>query len=144
MGKGKGTGKCPQKEVRGARWSKVVAIDPAHIVGTGGAVGALLRYAVSERMKTESFPAGTFTVNVVGSFVLATLTFTGASNEVLLLLGTGACGSFTTFSSFSFETVRLWETNDRIRAVLTAGGNLLGTGVAIGFAWLLVHQSLLG
>lgn len=117
----------------------MVGIAPAHIVGTGGAIGALLRYVVNERIETESFPLGTFTVNVVGSFVLALLTFTGASNEVLLLLGTGACGSFTTFSSFSFETVRLWETNDRIRSVLNAGGNLLGAGVAIGLAWVLVH-----
>lgn len=117
----------------------MVAIDPAHIVGTGGALGALLRYAVGERIESESFPAGTFTVNVVGSFVLALLTFANAGDVVLLLLGTGACGSFTTFSSFSFETVRLWETNERPRAVLNAVGTLLGAGLAIGIAWGLVH-----
>jgi CrcB protein len=116
----------------------MVAIDPAHIVGTGGAIGALLRYVVNERIETESFPLGTFTVNVVGSFVLAVLTFSGANEEVLLLFGTGVCGSFTTFSSFSFETVRLWETNDRTRAILNAGGNLIGAGIAIGLAWVLV------
>lgn len=120
----------------------MTTVAPAQIVGTGGAIGALLRYAVNERIETESFPAGTFTVNVVGSFVLAALTFAGASNEVLLLFGTGVCGSFTTFSSFSFETVRLWETNDRIRAVLNAGGNFFGAGVAIGIAWLLFHSPL--
>lgn len=117
----------------------MVAIDPAHIVGTGGALGALLRYAVSEWVDIESFPAGTFTVNVVGSFVLAALTFTSTSEQIVLLLGTGACGSFTTFSSFSFETVRLWETGKRARAVGNAAGNLAGAGVAIGVAWVLVH-----
>jgi CrcB protein len=116
----------------------MVTINPAHIVGTGGAIGALLRYAVTQQIEDETFPAGTLTVNVVGSFVLAALTFSSANEEVLLLLGTGACGSFTTFSSFSFETVRLWETNNRIRAVLHAGGNLLGAILAIGLAWVLV------
>jgi CrcB protein len=116
----------------------MVTINPAHIVGTGGAIGALLRYAVTQQIESEAFPAGTFTVNVVGSFVLAALTFAGVNEEVLLFLGTGACGSFTTFSSFSVETVRLWETNDRLRAVLHAGGTLLGAVIAIGLAWGLV------
>jgi CrcB protein len=118
----------------------MVTINPAHIVGTGGALGAILRYVVNQRINIESFPAGTFTVNVVGSFVLAALTFSSANEEVLLLLGTGACGSFTTFSSFSFETVRLWETNDRSRAVFNACGNLVGSGIAIGLAWVLVFS----
>ncbi|MFC6960753.1 fluoride efflux transporter CrcB [Halocatena marina] len=117
----------------------MTTIEPAHIVGTGGALGALLRYAVSEWIDTERFPAGTLIVNVVGSFVLAILTLTSASEQLLLLLGTGACGSFTTFSSFSYETIRLWESDDRTHAVLNAVGNLTGAGVAIGFAWILVH-----
>jgi CrcB protein len=77
------------------------------------------------------------TVNVVGSFVLALVTFLGASHEAALLVGTGACGSFTTFSSFSFETVRLWETGERALASANALGNLVGAGVAVGAAWLL-------
>jgi CrcB protein len=76
-------------------------------------------------------------VNVVGSFALALVTFLGASSEVALLVGTGACGSFTTFSSFSFETVRLWETGERARAAVNAAGNLAAAGLAIGAAWLL-------
>lgn len=114
-------------------------IDPAHIVGTGGAVGALLRYLISQRIDGETFPFGTVTVNVLGSFVLALLAFAGASHDVVLLLGTGACGSFTTFSSFSFETVRLAETGERNRALLNAVGTLCGAAIAVGLAWLLVH-----
>lgn len=114
-------------------------IDPAHIVGTGGAIGALLRYLVGQWIDTESLPLGTITVNVLGSFVLATLAFANASNELLLFLGTGACGSFTTFSSFSFETVRLWDTGDRRRALLNAAGTFVGAAGAIGLAWLLVR-----
>ena len=113
----------------------MVAFDPAHVVGTGGALGALLRTYVADRVDVDEFPLGTFTVNVVGSFALGLFTFLGLDHTTMLLLGTGACGSFTTFSSFSFETVRLWETGERGRAVLNAAGNLVGAGVAIGLAW---------
>jgi CrcB protein len=115
----------------------MVALDPAHLVGTGGAVGALLRYLVTERIEGEEFPAGTLTVNVVGTFVLGVLTFAGAADEVVLLVGTGACGSFTTFSSFSFETVRLWEAGDRARAAMNAVGTLLLAALALAVARLL-------
>lgn len=112
-------------------------VDPAHLVGAGGAVGAVLRHLVGERVSENAFPVSTLTVNVVGSFALALVTFLGASSEVALLVGTGACGSFTTFSSFSFETVRLWETGERARAAVNAAGNLAAAGLAIGAAWLL-------
>jgi len=117
----------------------MVNLDPAHVVGTGGAVGALLRYYVSERVDVDAFPLGTLTVNVLGSFALGLVTFAGAGNDLALFLGTGACGSFTTFSSFSFETFRLWETGERARAAANALGNLAGAGIAIGLAWLLVR-----
>jgi CrcB protein len=116
----------------------VTDIPPAHLVGTGGALGALLRYAINQRIERTDFPLGTLTVNVLGSFLLAAVTFAGASESVLLLLGTGLCGSFTTFSTFSFETVRLWETEERSRAVGNAALNLAGSGIAIGLAWALV------
>lgn len=117
----------------------MVTFDPAHIVGTGGAIGALLRTFVSQRVAAEEFPVGTFTVNVVGSFVLGLATFSNLDDTLLLLLGTGVCGSFTTFSSFSVEVVRLWETEERVRAVLHAAGNLLGAGIALGLAWGVAH-----
>ncbi|MFA9517000.1 fluoride efflux transporter CrcB [Halopenitus sp. H-Gu1] len=117
----------------------MIELDPAHIVGTGGALGALLRQFVSERVDSDGFPLETMTVNVVGSFALGFVTFLGLDNNLLLFLGTGACGSFTTFSSFAFETVRLWETGERVRAIVNAGGNLLGTSIAIGLAWVLTR-----
>ncbi|MFB6165557.1 MAG: fluoride efflux transporter CrcB [Haloarculaceae archaeon] len=117
----------------------MISIDPAHLVGTGGAVGALARHYVSDLVDVDGFPTGTFAVNVLGSFALALFTFLNLQHSALLFLGTGACGSFTTFSSFSFETVRLFETGERWRAIVNAGGNLAGAGVAIGLAWLLVQ-----
>jgi len=111
---------------------------PAHLVGAGGAVGALLRYYLILHVERDDFPLGTLVVNVLGSFVLGLLTFAGVGGDVLLLVGTGACGSFTTFSSFSFETVRLWETGERTTATANAAGNLLGALTAVGLARLVV------
>lgn len=113
----------------------MVTVDPAHIVGTGGALGALLRTVVSQRVDIKEFPAGTFTVNIIGSFSLGLFTFLNLDHSLLLFLGTGMCGSFTTFSSFSFETVRLCETGEQLRAVVNAVGNLAGAGIALGLAW---------
>lgn len=116
----------------------MVVIDPAQLVGAGGALGALLRYWVTDHIPADTFPLATLTVNVIGSFALGLLTFLGAGNDLVLFLGTGVCGSFTTYSSFAFETVRLWETGDRAAAVGNAVGNLLGAAIALGLAWLLV------
>lgn len=112
--------------------------DPAYLVGIGGTVGALLRTLVGELVDVESYPASTLAVNVLGSFALAAITFAGVGGDASLLLGTGVCGSFTTFSSFAVETVRLWETGERARAALNAAVNLVGAGIAIGIAWLLL------
>ncbi|GAA0298180.1 fluoride efflux transporter FluC [Halarchaeum salinum] len=112
--------------------------DPAYLVGIGGALGALLRTVVGELVDIDAYPASTLVVNVVGSFCLAALTAAGAGDDLALLLGTGACGAFTTFSSFAVETVRLWETGERAVAVFNAAANLVGAGLAIALAWLLV------
>lgn len=117
----------------------MIEIQPAHLVGTGGAIGALARHYVASAVDVERFPLGTLTVNVLGSFLLGLITFVGVSSDAMLLVGTGACGSFTTFSSFSFDTVRLWETGSRLRAGINAALNLLGALLAIGLAWALVQ-----
>lgn len=122
-------------------------MDPAHLLGTGGAIGAVLRYLVGQRLVHERFPLATLVVNVVGSFVLGSITFAATSNEVVLFVGVGACGSFTTYSSFSFETVRMWETGDRVRATIYGLGTFglclvaaaLGAGLVTLGASLVTH-----
>jgi CrcB protein len=116
-------------------------VNPTHLVALGGIVGALLRHVVSGAVESESasVPLGTLAVNVVGSFVLGGVTFLAAGEDVLLLVGTGACGSFTTFSSFSVDVVRLWEEGDRLASVGYAAANLAGALGAIGAAWLLTR-----
>ncbi len=117
----------------------MISLEPAHLIGTGGAIGALLRQYVSSRVDGSGLPLGTVTVNVLGTFLLGFVTFLGVGNEVVLFLGTGVAGSFTTFSSFSVETVRLWETGDRTRAVGNAIGTFFGAILALGGAWVLAR-----
>lgn len=111
----------------------------AWLVGLGGVVGALLRHFTSSIVTADAFPAGTVTVNVVGSFVLGFVTFVDAGSGVLLFVGTGACGSYTTFSSFSVDTIRLWEADERLAAIGYAVGTLVGSIAAIALAWLLTR-----
>ena len=103
------------------------------LVGLGGALGSVGRYAVSGLVATgfgETFPWGTLVVNVVGSFVIgffATLTapdgrlFVGAGTRQFVM--TGICGGFTTFSSFSLNTLNLINDGEW----LYAGGNIAGS-----------------
>lgn len=115
----------------------MISIGPAQLVGVGGAIGALLRQYVSSQIDGSDVPLGTVTVNVSGSFLLGLVTFLGVGNDLFFFLGTGVAGSFTTFSSFSVETVRLWETGDRVRAIGNAGGTFLGAVVALAVAWVI-------
>ncbi len=80
------------------------------LVALGGAIGATLRFAVSEIIET---PQGTLLVNALGSLLLgvcmAALANEVISKEMSLLLGTGILGAFTTMSTFSIETMELWN-----------------------------------
>jgi len=82
-----------------------------------GAVGAPARYLVDgwvqDRTAADGFPWGTFAVNVSGSFLLGLLSglalYHGFPTAPKVVLGTGFCGAYTTFSTFTFDTVRLLE-----------------------------------
>ncbi|MFI8996733.1 fluoride efflux transporter CrcB [Streptomyces sp. NPDC053542] len=120
------------------------------LVIAGAMAGAPLRYltdrAVQSRHDTV-FPWGTFTVNVVGCLVLGLLTGAvvagAASSPVQLLLGTGLCGALTTYSTFSYETMRLAERGARFFAVANAGISVLA-GLGAAFVGAAVAQSLWG
>lgn len=114
----------------------LVRLEVLVLIAIGGFAGSNLRYFVNGLIPGLG---GTLVVNVLGSFVLAALTFASVDSELLLFIGTGVCGSFTTYSSFSFETVHLWETGERARAIVNALGNLIGAGLAIGLAWATVQ-----
>ena len=104
-------------------------VSPTLLVGFGGVLGALARHLLGERIDARA--ADTLAVNVLGSLVLGLLVSMPVGDSLLLLFGTGFCGAFTTFSTFAFETVRLFETGERRRAVATATLNLLGALAAV-------------
>lgn len=111
-------------------------------IGAGGALGSMLRYGLStavQRASAATFPLGTLAVNVIGSFVIGVLYVwlierSGARPELRAFLIVGVLGGFTTFSSFSLETVTLLMQASYARAVLNVllsvalclGGTLLG------------------
>ena len=115
-------------------------------VAAGGALGAVARYlAASQVMQWlgAGFPYGTLTVNVVGSFILGLLTETMAlawspSPELRALLVVGVLGAFTTFSTFSLDTLLLIERHQWALAALyilvsvafSVGGLFAGLRVA--------------
>ncbi len=106
-------------------------------VAVGGAVGSVVRYLATLLLTpaTIAFPFATLAVNVIGSFLLGWLSsrFDAPDSNALLRLAltTGACGGFTTFSTFSAETLLLVQHGRTGRAVAYVTLSLtLGLGAA--------------
>lgn len=99
------------------------------LVGVGGVLGAWTRHLLGERVETETLD--TFLVNVLGSFFFGAILAAPVTEAVVLALGIGFCGAFTTFSTFTFETVRHFETGSRQWAMLNAAGHLVGAILAV-------------
>ncbi len=102
------------------------------IVATGGAIGAIARWLLSDYVQKHTgpfFPWGTLTVNVLGSLLLgfvATAALHGFfSREQRLLLATGFAGAFTTFSTFSYETYMLLAEYSSLYALANIALNLV-------------------
>ncbi len=99
------------------------------MVALGGAVGSVGRYLVSKWvtgvMPWTAMPWGTLTVNVVGSLLIGVLlgmtTKEGLTPEMRLLLVTGFCGGFTTFSTFASESLAMMKAGDALLMALYVG-----------------------
>ena len=113
-------------------------IEQIWLVGLGGVVGALGRYTVATLVESEAFPLSTFLVNVVGSFLLGLVLFAELGESIQLFVGVGVCGAFTTFSTFSVDTIGLIEEGELRTAIVYAVGNITISVAAIGVAWALV------
>ena len=109
------------------------------IVFIGGGIGSILRYLVSTVAKnftSISFPFGTLTVNIVGSFLMGIVTallinkITVNNESIRLLLAVGFLGGFTTFSSFSIETITLIEKHEIFYAIANVMTNLIFSLIA--------------
>ena len=111
----------------------------ALIVGIGGFIGAVLRFSVHTAVPADKFPWGTLAVNIIGSFILGYMFFAYAlngqlSNEWRVFLGVGVLGAFTTMSTFSVETMELFQNNETASAMtnilLNVGGSILAVLLA--------------
>jgi CrcB protein len=114
-------------------------MNPADIawVGLAGSVGAVTRFVVDGliRSRVESrVPVGTVVINLAGSLMFGVLTglvvFHHATSTLTLVAGTGFCGGFTTFSTASFETVRLLQQGELGAAVTNLSVTVVGTVAA--------------
>ncbi|MGH9016617.1 MAG: fluoride efflux transporter FluC [Acidimicrobiales bacterium] len=117
----------------------------AVVVGLAGSVGAVGRFAlddaVTDRWPT-TFPLGTLLVNCSGSLVLGVVTglawYHGLGGRAHAVIGTGFCGAFTTWSSVTWETVRLLEDGERRRAVVAVVGGVAAALAAAALAIVVV------
>ena len=101
------------------------------LVIVGAAVGAPARYLIDRTIQSRHdtvFPWGTFTANMIGSFLLGLLATASLhpSHELLALLGTGLCGALTTYSTFGYETMRLMQQRTTALAVFNAIASVIG------------------
>ena len=112
------------------------------LVLLGGALGAPVRYVVDLMVQSRHdsvLPWGTFVVNAAGSLVLGAtaggVAAAGGPDWVLTLVGTGFCGALTTFSTFSFETVRLAEEGALRAAAINVAGSVVVGAAACAAGW---------
>lgn len=120
-------------------------MNPVDVVAVGlaGALGALCRFmadgAIRARLATR-VPVGTVAVNVSGSLLLGVLSglvlFHRLPAELTVVAGSGFCGGFTTFSTSSFETVRLVQRGEGLAAAVNLGTTIAGAlaAAALGLA----------
>lgn len=109
------------------------------LVGSGGAIGSMLRYAAASFIPAKSFPWPTLLVNIAGSFIIGMIAGWGirstefSSGNLRLFLATGVCGGFTTFSSFSAENLKLLQEGRYMISLLYIGFSFI-SGIAAAWA----------
>ena len=116
-------------------------------VGAGGCLGAIGRYLIGLAPFDGSFPLTTFFVNFMGAVAIGALTeaslgTAGMPREAELFFKTGLCGGFTTFSTFSLETLALFEGGKYATAALYAGGSLVACVLGVAAGKLAVRGAL--
>lgn len=103
-----------------------------------GGIGAVARFLLDGAISTRregAFPLGTFTINITGALALGLLTGAGVTGAWLFVLGAGFLGSFTTFSTWVFETERLAEDGEEAVAIANLGLSIVAGLAAAGGGW---------
>ena len=131
------------------RWLGLLLRNKMLMLMLGGAIGTYCRYWLGKWFSSQpwgqSFPSGTMFINVTGSFILGAAAviilerLPPEHEDLYLLLGTGFCGGYTTFSTFEWETFKLVRDGSYWLAL----GNVVGSVVA-GFLAVLLGVILVG
>lgn len=115
------------------------------LAGSGGFIGSVARYGLqqlTQRLVPGIFPLGTLLVNITGCFAIG-LIYGFAGRQVLfssdwkLFLAIGLCGGFTTFSSFSYENIRLLQDGHALQALIYITASII-IGLAVTYAGILL------
>ncbi len=122
--------------------SQIVAI------ALGGAIGAVLRHSLAHQMVLRfgrDFPIGTFSVNLIGSFLMGFLGILliekfHVSMEVKTFFLVGLLGSFTTFSTFSLDALNLIHKGQHLKALIYMGSSVVVCVVACWLGFILARQ----
>lgn len=121
------------------------------LVALGGALGGMGRFAISNllaRCLGKAFPWGTLAVNASGAFLagwlLGSLGIASAPSPLWLFTVAGLLGGYTTVSSFSLQTIELWQGGQQLRASVNIGTTLLLGLTMVSLGWLLSGASLSG
>jgi CrcB protein len=131
-------------ESRLMKWLYLLVRNKMLMLMLGGAIGTYVRYWLSKwiggQTWAQGFPYGTFVINVTGSFILGAAAviilerMPPAHADLYLLIGTGFCGGYTTFSTFEWETLKLVRDGSWLYAFANVFGSVLAgfLGVILG------------
>jgi fluoride exporter len=114
-------------------------MEPVILVGIGGAIGSIFRFEFSKLQPVQGVPVGTALVNILGSFAFSLVVFAALPGDLYPLIGIGALGGFTTFSTFSFETFRMLEDHDYHTMMRNILINVAGSLAGVYAGYLLVQ-----
>ena len=103
------------------------------IIGTGGFIGSVFRYLLSQWMQRifeTTFPVGTLVVNIAGSFIIGIIYALSEKGGILtpewrMFLAVGICGGFTTFSSFAYENLNMLNLEQYLYTTIYVGASLI-------------------
>lgn len=129
----------------------IVMLKAFTLVGIGGAIGSIGRFLaaqyVQSRFATSHFPYGTLLVNITGCFIIGLIFGIAEKAEIMaewrLLLVTGLCGGYTTFSAFSYESISLMRSGNLLHFFVYVSASVV-LGLLATFIPIIVIQKIVG